>query len=108
MKYSDFNNRIQIQAKSTAQDELGQPIEDWETQFTVWASIRHLSGMETVRSGVEVSNVKASIRIRYMAGVTAAMRIKHGADVYSIEAVMPDKVKREFVDLVCYLGANDG
>lgn len=104
----ELNCRIEIQQRSGTRDNFGQVIDDWSTLFTVWANIRHLSGMETVRSGMEVSSVKASIRIRYLNGIAASMRVKHGSDIYSIEAAMPDRVGREYVDLVCSIGANDG
>lgn len=103
-----FSSLIQLQAKGKQQDEFGQPIDDWVTVHSVWANIRHQSGMETVKASAEMTSVKVSIRIQYLDGVTAAMRVLHENEIYSIEAVMPDRVRRQYVDLVCSIGANDG
>ncbi|WP_442904903.1 phage head completion protein, partial [Gordonibacter sp.] len=37
----------------------------------------------------------------YRTGLDAGMRVLHGAKVYAVKAVMPDEVRREFMDLAC-------
>ena len=101
MQAGRLNRRCQLQSPSQSVDELGQPIPGWTDVATVWASIRHLSGVEAIKADAVTSTVKASIRIRYRSGLNAGMRVVHDAQVYSIEAVMPDVGGREFVDLVC-------
>ncbi|CAM5286785.1 phage head closure protein [Eoetvoesiella caeni] len=106
MQAGTLNRRITIQKEGTIYDELGEPIPGgWVTYAIAWADIRHLSGLQTVKSNIDVSIVKASIRVRYVTGITAAMRILHGATVYSIDAVMPDAQHKEFTDLICTTGA---
>ena len=100
MQAGRLNRRCVLQTPSTEADELGQPIPGWTDVATVWASIRHLSGVEAIKADAVTSTVKASIRIRYRTGLNAGMRVVHGAQVYQIEAVMPDLARREFVDLV--------
>jgi SPP1 family predicted phage head-tail adaptor len=100
MQAGSLNRRCTLQSPSQSVDELGQPIPGWTDVATVWASIRHLSGVEAIKAGAVTSTVKASIRIRYRTVLNAGMRVVHGAQVYSIEAVMPDVGGREFVDLV--------
>lgn len=96
----NLNRRVTIQSRQAGQDAIGQPLTTWQTAATVWASIRHTSGMEAIKSGADVSVVKASIRIRYRTGIDAGMRVTHGTTVYDIKAVLPDG-RREFLDLVC-------
>lgn len=96
-----LNRRINIERRATTQDVLGQPVETWDLVAAVWADIRHMGGMESIKAGADVSTVRASIRIRYRAGIDAGMRVTHGADVYDITAVLPDEARREYVDLVC-------
>lgn len=97
-----LNKRITIQKMGPDQDEIGQPIPaDWVDVVTVWADIRHQSGMEAVKADAPVSVVKASIRIRYREGINAGMRVLHGSTAYNITAVLPDVAKKEHVDLVC-------
>lgn len=100
MQAGRLNRRCTLQSPSQSVDALGQPIPGWTDVALVWASIRHLSGVEAIKADAVTSTVKASIRIRYRTGLNAGMRVVHGAQVYSIEAVMPDVGGREFVDLV--------
>lgn len=109
MDIGKFNRRVAIQQKTTVYDELHQPIgEDWADLATVWADIRHLSGVETIRGDADVSIVRASIRTRYLSGATAGMRIAQGATIYDIGAVLQDEQGRRFTDFICTTGANQG
>ena len=100
MQAGRLNRRCQLQSPSQSVDELGQPIPGWTDVAMVWASIRHLSGVEAIKADATVSTVKASIRIRWRPGLNAGMRVVHGLRVYNVEAVLPDAGGREFVDLV--------
>lgn len=99
-----LNRRINIERHNAGFDDLGQPVDTWELVAAVWADIKHLSGLSTIKSGADVSIVQASIRIRYRTGLDAGMRVVHGADIYDIRAVLPDGGK-QFVDLVCQKAA---
>lgn len=102
MQAGRLNRRCVIQQPGTATDGLGQPDPtDWDDVATVWADIRHKSGLEAIKAGAPVSTVQASIRIRYRSDVTAGMRVVHNLVPYDIKAVMEDVAGREFVDLVC-------
>lgn len=99
-----LNRPVLIQQLVAGQDAAGQPVQTWTNLIAtgdgkVWANIRHLSGVETIRAEAPTSAVKASIRIRYRTDVTAAMRVVHGSTTYEIRAVMPDAAGRQFVDL---------
>ena len=63
----------------------------WTDVATVWASIRHQSGVSAIKSGMDTSSVKASIRILRRSGISAGMRAVHDGTVYDIEAVLPDE-----------------
>ena len=101
MQAGRLNSRVTIQAPGTTTDELGQPIHGWTDVALVWASIRHLSGVEAIKADAAVSTVRASIRIRWRPGLNAGMRVVHNLQVYEILAVQPDVGGREYVDLVC-------
>jgi len=98
-----YNRRITIEREGEGQDEIGQPITGWTVFATVWASIKHPTGIQAVRADAEASIVKASIRIRYRLDVVAGMRVMHAGRVYDIKAALPDEEKRQHVDLVCEL-----
>lgn len=110
MRAGALNRRVTIQKLTTTLDEYGEPTGPsiWVDVVTVWASVKHASGLETVKSGLTVSVVSTSIRIRYRDDVTAGMRVVHGVTVWDIRAVMPDVSGREYYDLVCQVGQNQG
>lgn len=101
MRIGALNRSVTIQHLTADQDEIGQPDTTWADVATVWADIRHISGIEAVKADSTASTVKASIRIRYRTGINAGMRLLHGSTVYNIIAVLPDVAKKQHIDLVC-------
>ena len=99
MKAGMLNSRISIQQLSTGTDAIGQPVTTWADFASVWANIRYLSGIETVKADAQTSVVKASIRIRRRTDITPAMRVTYGATTFQINAVLPDEQGREHIDL---------
>lgn len=111
MRAGQRSERVEIQRPADGRDELGQPLLGWVTVRPVWAQILHRSGIEVIRSDAPTSIVQASVRIPRPAaiGVTAAMRVLCAdGTAYAIKGILPDRVKREYVDLVCETGASDG
>ena len=45
-------------------DALGQPAQSWLDFATLWADVRFVSGIETIKAGREISTSRASVRIR--------------------------------------------
>lgn len=185
MQAGKLNRRVTIQQLTAGQDDIGEPIQVWADVATIWADVRYLSGLETVKSGAPVSVAKASLRARRRTDIAANMRglenmktamimgitkaspavvtaVGHGfasgqrvriddvvgmpqvntvlfrierltADTFSlvgvdstaygtytsggkavlmtvfdIKAVMPDEQRREYLDLACETGGNEG
>lgn len=101
MDAGSLKDRVTIYAMAAGTDDLGQPNGSWGTLATVWAHVRYLTGIETVKNDAQASVVKASIRIRRRTDVTAAMRVVFGSVTFNVLAVLPDAQSRETVDLVC-------
>lgn len=101
MDAGKLNCQVALLQLVDAQDALGQPGQTWTTLATVWANIRHLSGLETIQGGAQTAVGVASIRIRWRTDVTTAMRVQHGTTLYEITAVLPDLQRRQHVDLAC-------
>ena len=73
------------------------------------ASIEALSGRELIAAAAVNSEITTRIRMRWMAGVTARMRVKHRGEVYNIKAPLPDPHSRQqWLTLMCASGVNDG
>lgn len=101
MEIGKLNRRVKIQKPGTVQDDIGQPIPGWVDVATVWANVRFLNGVETVKAGAVATVAKASIRIRRRTDVLPNMRAVLGTTNFNITAVLPDEESRERVDLVC-------
>lgn len=81
---------------------MGHPSTTWEdVGLPIYANIRYGTGSEAIRAGQVVSQAKASIRVRWRTGITAAMRVTHQGVAYKILVVLPDMERRRHVDLVC-------
>lgn len=108
MRAGPLDKRVLLQRRVDVQSDTGAITPTWLDIREVWADIRHPSGMEAVRSGVPVSVVAASIRIRYRSDVDATCRAVYRGTAYGIKAVLPSQVSRDFLDLVCEGGENHG
>ena len=99
MRAGALDTLITIQRKAPGVDDWGQPLPDgWADVATVWADIKHLSGIESIKADANTSVVSASIRLRRRTDIDAGMRVSSGARVYDIEAVLPGR-KRDYMDL---------
>ena len=96
-----LNRRITVQQQSSVQDEVGQPVQTWADHASLWADVRTQGGLEAIKAGAVTSTVRASIRVRMVAGINAGMRVLLGESVYNITAVLPDEAGRRHMDLLC-------
>ena len=113
MDAGNLNRRITIQSRGQTVDAAGQPTFTWTDVVSVWADIRGATGMGSIRQsepreGVAVELNAYSFRIRYRAGLNAGMRVMYGGVPYDVRQVRMDLAGREWTDLVCEVGGNDG
>lgn len=101
MKAGQLDQRVTLEQRDDGQDEYGQPIESWTSFASVWACVEPLQGREFIAAHAAVSEVTARVRIRYLPGVTPAMRVLHDEDVYWIEAVIHVKSGKRELQLMC-------
>ena len=100
MPAGKLNRRIVIRQLQTGQDAIGQPSTTWFDVATIWADVRFVSGIETIKAGRETSTGRASVRIRNMSGITAQMRALIDGSDYNIVDVVPDH-GRAWLTLIC-------
>lgn len=106
MRAGALKHRITIQQSIAGQDGYGEPVKSWSDVAAVWADVRDMTGREFLAAQAVQAGVTTKITIRYRPGVTAAMRVLHGADVYNIQAVLgTDRVS---LLLMCERGVNHG
>jgi len=99
MSAGQLRHRVELQTRVDTVDEIGQPSTAWATAATVWADIRYQTGLSAIKSGQDVSVVRASIRMRHRT-VNAGQRIVYGDETFDILAVQPD-VRKAYLDVVC-------
>ena len=100
-----YRHRVTIQARGTTEDELGQPLADWQDVLaSVSALVEDLRGRDLVAAQEVHGTVTAAIRLRWRNGVVAGMRVLFKGEVYTIEAVTrADPLGVEMV-LLCSTG----
>lgn len=98
----------QRQAGSPNKRPSGAPDESWTTFGTSYGAIEPLKGREFIEAQAVQARVDVRIRMRYLAGVTAAMRVSHNGVIYSIEAVINPELRNRELHLMCSQGVNNG
>jgi len=76
--------RVTIQQPSPTANEVGEPVLTWSTFATVWADVQPLSARETERYAEAIGFMSHKVRIRYLNGLTSAMRIVYRNRVLEI------------------------
>lgn len=99
MKAGQLRHRVTLQTLVPSQDATGQPGTTWSDTALLWADVRYVSGISTIKNDADVSLTKASIRLRYTA-CQSGQRVLHEGRVFAIEAVLPD-ARKTYIDLVC-------
>lgn len=105
-----LNKRITIEqsaAGSPSQDAYGEPSVSWITFKEVWAEIGPIQGREFWARQQVQSEVTVRVRIRYLQGVTSAMRVVYGTRILSIENVIDPREGHEELQLMCSEGVKD-
>lgn len=118
MRAGDLTRLVRIERRGHAQDELGQPTEAWVPIGPItWCNVRMLTGKEALLADSDVGEASASIRVRFRTDIDNGMRavlIKYvdgqpvDDAIYNIGEPLPDYAGREYTDLPCTIGANNG
>ena len=103
-----LDKRVTIEAPTSTRNAIGEAVPGWSVFAAAWASIEPLQGREFWAQQQVQSEVTVRIRIRYLAGVTAAMRVVGGPKVYTILAVINPGDANEELQLMCSEGVSNG
>lgn len=106
----DLNRQIIIQKRVAGIDSLNQPNGAYTAYKTCYANIRGDTGMGAIREGMTASVTAYSFRIRYDLSITDDMRVSLAGDIFDIVqgGVKHDKADKNWTDMVCHLGGNNG
>ena len=103
--------QVVIKQRLGTLDALNKPVSSWVVWKTLWASIMTPNGMASIKGGdgVQVAVNAYSFRVNYQPTFpTVDMRLEFGGQVYDIVDVRHDHATRDYTDLVCRVGANNG
>lgn len=100
----ELRHRAAIEAKTLTPDGGGGFSEAWETFALVWAGLEPVSGGERFGPGRLEARVSHRIRIRRLDGVDAGQRVRIGARLFAIRAVLDEGAQAQFLTLLCEEG----
>lgn len=80
----EFRHRITIQKMSKIKNDYGELLDTWVDFLEVRAAIYPLSGKEFFAAETTNNEITHKINIRYVPGITSAMRIKFGERYFQI------------------------
>ena len=101
MNAGELRHQITIQTPTEAQDSLGAVISTWSTFATVRASVEPLQGREYLALQQVQSEAGVKIRIRYLPGLNAKMRVLWTSKIYEIENILEIESRRREIHLMC-------
>ncbi len=87
MRGGHLDRQIVIQQAAESRDSFGEPVKTWSTFATVWASKLDIVGRERFAARQDLAEESTVFRIRWLAGVTAKMRIVHDGKTYGIQGL---------------------
>jgi len=113
VRSGNFRHRLTFQTKSTAEDDLGQPLNVWTDAFKCWGEVEPMSGRELIAAAAVQSEVTHTISVRYRRELqnpkdVAAMRVLFGVRVFDINASMNQDERNRLVLLQAKEGINNG
>jgi SPP1 family predicted phage head-tail adaptor len=112
MKAGTLNRRIVIEQPGATKNRTGgHTAETWGAVVTVWAGVRHLSGVEKDAAGKYggiVSVARTEFTIRARAGIDETMRVSFKGRHYGIVHINDVLDSHDRMVLTCDSGAKDG
>jgi SPP1 family predicted phage head-tail adaptor len=107
MQAGALRERITVQRKSVTRDAFGGETITWTDVATVWAEAQPIGGREYTALRQAQSEITIRFRLRYLAGVTPAMRVSWNGGQYDIVEVIDVGARNRELELLCR-GEADG
>lgn len=103
-----YRHKITIQTPTETLDGFGQAVKSWSTFATPFASVEPLQGREYFSSSQFQAEVTTRVRLHYLSGVTAKMRVSWDGRIYNIQSIINPAERNREMQLMCSEGVNDG
>lgn len=104
------NRRIEIWKRVGAVDAANEPLPDaWALHRCKWAHVKGVTGMASIRDGVNSPLDRYSFRVNYDLTIEVTMRIRDTQGMrYNIVGVRHDLAGRDWTDIVAEIGGSNG
>ena len=89
MNAGSMRHRIEIQAYSDVENEVGEMINEWTTYKQLWAEKKQLRGSNTFEGNKEGIEYTYRFKVRYREDLDESMRIVHKGIIYDIKHINP-------------------
>ncbi|ORF23820.1 hypothetical protein BGI15_03100 [Snodgrassella alvi] len=106
-----LDKRVLLQRPEISKGSLGGIDRKWIDVGRLWANLSYLSGREFLKNGLNAESCNVSVQIRkskLTAGISPEWRLVYQGKVFNIQAVLPDSVHAEVINLPCIEGMNAG
>lgn len=101
MRAGLLREEVVVQRVTRARNAVGESIPTWSDAETVWAEVRNDAGAELSRIRQVYGETSVEVRVRLPLTVTIKDRLRHGARILEVQAILdPDNRRRE-ARLVC-------
>ncbi len=91
----ELRHTVAIEKRSTTQDAVGEPLNEWVHFARRRAGIVRTPGREVFASDQRTARVPTVFRLRHLEGVLPAMRLVCASKVYDIVAAIDPDGRRE-------------
>ncbi len=109
--FGELNRKVTIEQLTQGKDSEGGLTESWSAfAADVWAKVDNYSGNEPsiTKHGGQPGVSRVLFVIRYMSGVTSAMRIVYNSKYHAIKHVSNYKEQNRWLYIDCETGKNTG
>ena len=101
---SALRSRISIEQQQLVSDTGGGYTKTWNSFAQVWAHLAPSRGDERLQGLQLTGEVTHRVTIRYLSGVSVAMRVVYGSRYLNIRAVLNHDERNEYLLLLCEEG----
>lgn len=96
----DLRERVTVQIASGTTNALGETVLAWADSSAVWASVEGVSAREALNAGQQEVTVSHRVRLRYLPGLTQAMRFSWRSRTLEIVSLL-EHANRSEHEAIC-------
>jgi len=96
----ELRERVTVQQATESRNAFGETVLSWSTFAERWASVEGVGSRESLLYGQQQTDVTHRVRMRYLSGLTQAMRISWRGRTLEIVSLLEHESRSEH-ELIC-------